>query len=59
MVVLHLKSGGGSEAAADGTGGGGGDGDAFLYETSCATPVDVLITDLVGFPFGFPCVRVM
>jgi hypothetical protein len=52
MVVLHLKSGGGgSEVAADGT-GGGGNGDAFLYETSCATPVDVLITDLVRFPFG-------
>lgn len=45
MVVLHLKSGGGSEVA-DGT-SGGGDGDAFLYETSCTTPVDILITDLV------------
>ena len=44
MVVLHLKSGGGGDAA-DGAAGGGGD--AFLYETSCATPVDILIADLV------------
>lgn len=39
MVVLHLRRG-----SADDADGGG---DAFLYETSCATAVDVLITELV------------
>jgi hypothetical protein len=41
MVVLHLKRGGGADEA------GGEGGDAFLFETSCATSVETLIADLV------------
>lgn len=47
MVVLHLKSGGPPQQEEDG-------GDAFLYETSCATPVDALISDLVRRVCPFP-----
>lgn len=41
MVVLHMKRG-------DRADGGGRGDDGFLYETSCATPVDALIADLVS-----------
>lgn len=44
MVVLHIKGGSGLAAQGEDRVGGG---DAFLFETTCSTPVDALIADLV------------